>query len=90
MRKSIIQSTKECYLCRATRNLHKHHCIHGTANRQLADRDGLFVFLCADCHRDLHDKGIGDRELKAIAQIAWCERYGPPEAFRKRYGKIYL
>lgn len=48
--KSILQDTKECYLCRMEAEkmgyfgrlpdtgLDKHHFIHGNANRQLAEK----------------------------------------------------
>lgn len=86
---SIIQRLQECYLCGRRDGLEVHHCIHGTANRRLSDKDGLTVYLCRDCHRDLHDKGLNDDYLKAVAQNAWCAKYGSREDFRRRYGKTF-
>lgn len=87
--KSIIQDTKECYLCGRSDSLESHHAIHGTANRKLADQDGLTVWLCIDCHTNLHQRGWHDKELKQVAQTAWERAYGAREEFIKRYGKSY-
>lgn len=89
---SIIHTENKelCYICGqyATQT---HHCWHGTANRKLADEDGLTVNLCERCHRALHDKGNFDRELQRIAQTKWMEYYEKSEAdFRERYGKSRL
>ena len=92
MKESIITNIdKVCYICARYGNLEKHHCIHGTANRKLADEDGLFVWLCRNCHMRLHDKGIGDKGLQIEAEKAWMQHYGKTEAdFIKRYGKNYI
>lgn len=70
--------------------------MHGTANRRLAEEDGLWVWCCHECHRGtygVHGKdGHGkDMTLKMAAQYAWMTRYGKTEDdFRERYGKNYL
>ena len=65
--------------------------MHGTANRQLAERDGLKVNLCQNCHRLLHDKGFGDKYLQQVAEEAWLDFYERTvEDFIRRYGKNYL
>jgi hypothetical protein len=89
---SIIQTTNKncCFICGqwATDN---HHCIHGVANRKLADRDGLTVMLCHTCHMNLHDKGYMDRELQKIAQARWMEYNSKSvDDFIKRYGKSFI
>lgn len=48
--KSIIQAEKDCYFCHTTENLNQHHIIHGTANRKIADREGLWCYLCQTHH----------------------------------------
>ena len=91
MESIITREKKMCYFCLSQRNLEKHHCLHGTANRKLADEDGLFVWLCRNCHMRLHDKGIGDKGLQIVAEKAWMQHYGKTEAdFIKRYGKNYI
>ena len=52
MAKSILQSDKECYLCRrfynlrTTRGLEEHHILFGRGRRELSERYGLKVWLC--------------------------------------------
>lgn len=91
-KESIIQTTNKetCYLC-GQYATERHHCLHGTANRKLADEDGLTVMLCQRCHMNLHDKGTCDKELQKIAQRAWMKHNGATvDDFIKRYGKSYL
>ncbi len=93
MRKSIIQpeSERKCFLCGCTRNLETHHTWHGTANRRLADEDGLTVLLCDFCHDHLHDKNNRDKYLMQIGEKAWIDKYnGSIESFRERYGSNVL
>lgn len=88
--KSIIHDNDECYICGAYAS-ETHHCIHGFANRRIADRDGLTVRLCHQCHANLHDKGWYDKDLQKLAQVRWMEYYERSiDEFRKRYGKSYL
>lgn len=87
--KSIISCQWRCFICHSKENLELHHCIFGSY-RKLADKDGLFVALCADCHRALHDRGLFERELKATAQRAYMEDHKcTREEFRKRYGRCF-
>ena len=94
--KSIIQHEETCFLCGRKGVLQVHHCLHGTARRKLADQDGLVVYLCHHCHRELHDKGIGDLELQQHAEEVWIEQkyfYDHTKGVQKfiqRYGKNYL
>ena len=81
-----------CFLC-GLQNIYTevHHCIHGTANRKLADEDGLTVHLCMNCHRKLHDKGFGNRYLQEIAEEAWLKRNNKTiEDWIARYHKNFL
>lgn len=93
---SIIDggNDRECWICGRTDGLELHHCIHGTANRKLADRYGLWVFLCRDCHtgtNGVHGKNGHHRDLtlKCTAQRAF-ERTHSREEFRAVFGKSYL
>lgn len=94
---SILQDDKSyCYIHKNYLGItipaqHEHHCIHGNANRKLADEDGLTVFLCVSCHSALHDKGIYDLKLQQLAEVTWLEQYNKTvEDWIKRYGKNYL
>lgn len=94
--KSIITTDDGCFIHRVFFNVEipgteEHHCIHGFANRRLADEDGLTVRLCHTCHRLLHDKGYHDKDLQQMAQTSWMEYYNKSEKeFIDRYGKSYL
>lgn len=111
MGKRIIMPTDEntCYLCGCylneyNRNLH--HCFHGTANRKIADREGLMVFLCKSCHTDgkdaVHRNKETDIAVQQDAQRVWENKYkesypyknhaeeAAREAFRQLFGKSYL
>jgi hypothetical protein len=88
--KSIIQNNKECYVCKTTLDLHKHH-IFGASNRKHSERFGLTVFLCG-YHHDLSDEGVHfrkdlDLHLKQLAQTRFEETY--TESFIKVFGKNY-
>lgn len=93
--KSIISDSQYCYLCQQigfnNPGTEVHHCLHGTANRRLADEDGLTVRLCNVHHRFLHDRGDHDKELQQLAQSTWMKHYEKTaDDFRERYGKNYL
>lgn len=75
--------------------LEVHHCCHGTAKRALADKHGLWVYLCSDCHRGtngVHGKRGHERDLtlEKVAQRAWEAQKGSREEFRAIFGKSYL
>lgn len=98
--KSILQSEKFCYLCFEKygeynyRNLHQHHCMHGTANRVLAEEDGLWIYACIGCHEfnkdAIHNCRETDLYVQQAAQQAYEEQIGTREEFVSRYGKNYL
>lgn len=91
---SKISTQANCYLCRTELGeikeapLERHHCLHGTGMRKLADEDGLWVWLCSQHHRRLHDNNEYDRKLQKIAQDVYIAEHGREEYF-KRYGKFY-
>ena len=97
---SIMQDKKECYICKKTFLLEKHHCIYGTAKRKLSDEDGLAVWLCHIHHRGtngvhgkngLHDMSGNKINLKQEAQKRWQEYYNKTtEDWIHRYGRNYL
>lgn len=94
MSKSVIQHERECYACKSTLNLHKHHCIYGVANRKKAEADGLWVYLCVKHHQDpingVHGRNkILDKALHRVAQRAYESTYGH-EAYMRRYHLNWL
>lgn len=64
MARSIMQKTKECYLCRkaaaecgyfgelSSKGLHRHHVIFGRGYRSLSEKYGLWVYLCPMHHNE--------------------------------------
>lgn len=92
--KSIISDEERCYLCGSTVGLERHHCIHGTGGRKLADKYGLTVMLCAKCHRDgatgVHGRNSeADRHLKKLAQKKFEEKHGH-DKWMEVFGRNYL
>ena len=89
MSDSIMQNKKECYISGSRINLERHHCLHGVANRKLAEKWGLWVYLRQDIHADLHERNKElDRMLEQDAQRAFEEKYGHDlwvKTFRKNY-----
>ena len=67
--KSIIKGDSKgiCYICGKHGRTELHHMLHGPY-RKMADRNGLTVHLCWQCHRALHDRGDHDLELEQEAQ----------------------
>ena len=93
---SIIDggNDRECWICGSIKDLEVHHCVHGTANRIQADRYGLWVYLCRECHTGtfgVHGKHGRERDLtlKRAAQRAFEKRHSR-EMFRAIFGKSYL
>lgn len=94
MAKSIIQKEKKCFICGTTRNLEKHHMIHGWANRKLAEKRGLWCWLC-NCHHtggetSPHRNSEVDLYLKRIAQTAYEGEIGTRKQFIDEFGKSFL
>lgn len=94
--KSIMNTKKGiCYVCDRNGETQLHHIFYGTANRKMAERYGLKVYLCLNHHtasaeaihqgnRDL------DIRLKQEAQRAFESRHGSRTRFMELFGKNYL
>ena len=101
MSMSIIQTkaTKECFLCRIekyvanTKNLHRHHFMHGTANKRLAEHWGLWGYLCIEHHtvgpEAVHNNNEKDLFLMQVAQGRFEKLYGH-DKWMEIFGKNYL
>lgn len=101
MAKSIIQSEKECYICRrwynvrTTRGLEEHHVLNGPL-RSFSERHGLKVWLCHQHHNEpglsVHHNATCAQALKAVAQAKYEEQNGPGAhaAWMAAVGKDYL
>jgi len=94
VKKSLLQSSKECYITKVNEGLHRHHIFYGTGNRKNSDRYGLWVWLIPR----LHNIGTGsihggnwklDLKLKREAQTAFEEKYSH-DKFMQVFGENYL
>ena len=88
MKSVITDNMDQCFICGSPYMIEVHHCIHGTANRKLADKYGLTVGLCHICHSKLHDHGTKDKVLQQLAQLKFEETY-PDLDFMKIFGRSY-
>ena len=92
MAESILQTERECYICRRVTELEKHHIFAGVANRvPVSEKYGLWVYLCYEHHRGKkgaqYDKDLG-LYLKQKAQIAFEKTHTRKEwmeLIRKNY-----
>lgn len=90
MESNICEDMK-CFICGTPFNLERHHVFFGTANRKKAEEDGMWVWLCHDCHFGIHNGNNWAKEdLQRFAQECWEGEFGDREAFIKRYGRNYL
>ncbi len=92
MKNSIIQTTKECMVCRTTKDLHRHH-IFPSKNRQKSEQFGCTCWLCGS-HHNLSDLGVHfnkelDDELKDYCQRAFERKYSHIE-FMYHFGRNYI
>lgn len=91
--KSILNNQKECYFCKTTIGLHRHH-IYPSFNRKISEKEGCWVWLCG-FHHNLSNQGVHfnkqlDLELKEECQKKWEEINGTREDFRRLFGKSWL
>lgn len=88
--RSVLQDEKRCFLCGSVVGLELHHCLHGS-RRKIADRYGLTVWLCRECHtgrNGVHFNAEKDLMLKRYAQKKYTEEYG--DNWMEIVGKSYL
>lgn len=90
---SIIQTEKECFVCKTTRDLHCHHVFYGTSNRKNSEAHGMKVWLCG-YHHNMSNAGVHfdkslDTRLKQVAQETF-EKTHTRDEFRSIFGKSYL
>lgn len=90
---SVLQEVKECWICHTTQNLESHHCLHGSANRKMAEKYGLKVWLCHEHHTGdtgVHFNKDRDDFFKRYAQAYYEEHFGTREDFIRDFGRNYL
>ena len=81
MTESIIikpEYMKYCCIC-GKPEVEIHHCVHGTANRALSDREGLITPLCPAHHNSRKMSVHQNKEMKVLmhqfAQASWERHY---------------
>lgn len=69
-----------CFVCGRIGRTHLHHIFYGQKQHKIADKEGLTVYLCPECHEGtngVHGKNGAKLNftLKEIAQEAWEAKY---------------
>lgn len=85
---SIISGEKECYVCRSP-YVEKHHIYKGHKCRQIADDNGLWVWLCRKHHEKAHNDKESNYELMRLGQMKF-ELDHTRDEFMSLFGKNYL
>lgn len=91
---SLMSDVRECYVCKTTLNLHKHHIFYGRGRRDKSEKYGCWVYLCAR-HHNMSNAGVHfskylDNKLKQECQRRWESVNGSREDFIKEFGRNYL
>jgi len=106
MSKSILQTKKECYLCRKkadligwkgdlpSSGLHKHHIVFGSADRKVSESAGVWCWLCAKEHHVYGPESVhGNHEVAAELMKDAQEKFEAlysHDAWMALYGRNYL
>jgi len=87
---TIIQDTRECYRCGKTEPLQLHHLWAGSYRRD-AEKLGLKIYLCPECHRYVHDHEEVMREYRKMAQMKAMEFYDwTVDEFIQKIGRSFI
>lgn len=85
MKSKVTQYDDICFFCGRPAEC-THHLIFGVANRKLCDADGLFVPICAKCHKTdsmypldilerIHDNSMAEKLSKMLGQAMFERNY---------------
>ena len=93
MSKSIMSNERECFICKDTRVLHKHHIFGGIGRREMSEHFGCWVYLCPR-HHNMSDIGVHfnkplDLSLKRMCQAKFEETHTRAE-WHRYFGRSYL
>lgn len=82
---------QECELCGRWADCDRHHLIGGTANRKNAEKYGLVMYLCRDCHRKAHEDPETYNKLHRRGQLMFMtNQHATTDEFIRVFGKSYL
>ena len=87
-RESIVQDDKTCFIC-GNPYVQCHHLYKSHKCRQIADREGLFIYLCPNHHHEVHHNRELDLDLMKLGQEIF-EKTHTREEFREMFVKSYL
>lgn len=90
--KSVVQASKECWVCGTTYGLEDHH-IFGGPNRKHSETYGLKVWLCHEHHTGqtgVHNVPGLMKKLRKVGQKKFEEMWGDREDFRRIFRRNYL
>lgn len=101
MSRSLLDTRKGvCFMCGRYGPTEVHHIFGGVANRKLSEQDGLWVYLCPDCHnRPPNGVHFNKKRMEwlhkfgqAMYEANWVGRTDEDvrQKFMERYGKNYL
>lgn len=79
-----------CKKCDKWDNLECHHLIFGNGFRKLADKYGLTVNICRECHYKVHNTKKGMNWSRQEGQKMFEEKHGDREEFMRVFGKNWL
>lgn len=85
---SIICNDKECFVC-GSPYVEKHHIYKGVKCRKIADKEGLWIWLCREHHNKIHQDRDCDLLLMKLGQQKFEETHTRDE-FREKFIKSYL
>lgn len=91
----IYFDDKQCFLCGSRDRVEMHH-IFGASNRKQSDKEGMTIYLCADCHREgrhaVHNDAKTAQALHAIGELMWIAQHPGTDVwdFVAKYGRNYL
>lgn len=102
--KSIMPTERgTCYICGCNQGFQRHHCLHGSANRQIAEKEGIWIWLCYECHiggkYSVHQNRRQDLMIEQDGQMMWENKYKVANdateeeartAFMELFGKSWL
>ncbi len=88
---------RQCEMCGCWESFYnpieKHHVFHGRGIRKLAEKYGMTIHICHNCHQGpegVHNNRELDLSLKRQYQERFEEEGHSREEFRTIFGKSYL
>lgn len=91
----VTEYAEYCIFCgKPTKE--EHHLVFGNGRRDKAEKDGLKVPCCSECHtmnhntQKIHNNPMAEKLSKMLGQAIYEAKIGSREDFRQRYGESYL